>query len=66
MRVYCKKCGLSYNDTYRWTFCPHDKFPISESAATHLRERGVSPFERDCDKPRRDLHGNPLRDRGAG
>jgi hypothetical protein len=25
--VTCPKCSKFYDDTYRWTFCPHD--PLS-------------------------------------
>lgn len=26
MIVKCNHCGIWYDDTYRWTFCPHDTF----------------------------------------
>lgn len=47
-RVTCEKCRLNYNDIYRWTFCPHDKFEASPTAAALLREQGTpveEPFE---------------------
>lgn len=28
MTVTCDDCGLVYDDTYRWTYCPHDKFEM--------------------------------------
>lgn len=28
MLVSCDKCGAHYDDTYRWTYCPHDKFAM--------------------------------------
>lgn len=24
--VTCPKCGKTYDDLNRWTYCPHDKF----------------------------------------
>jgi len=30
--VKCDKCGLEYDDTYRWTFCPHDTFQMDTLA----------------------------------
>jgi len=26
MNVTCEKCGRGYDDVYRLTYCPHDKF----------------------------------------
>lgn len=36
MITTCPKCGLIYDDTYRWTFCPHNKFAM---ACTTTRQR---------------------------
>ena len=24
----CDECGLHYDDTYRWTYCPHEEFEM--------------------------------------
>lgn len=29
MIVKCEKCDALYDDTYRWTFCPHDRFDMA-------------------------------------
>jgi len=51
MRVTCEKCGLTYNDIYRWTYCPHDTFECSPSAAAFLREAGIPPEEPPEERP---------------
>lgn len=28
MQTTCPDCGMAYDDTYRWTFCPHDAFEM--------------------------------------
>lgn len=28
MKVRCARCGQEFDDTYRWTFCPHDDFDM--------------------------------------
>jgi len=30
MIVKCEKCSIYYNDTYRFTFCPHDAFSAND------------------------------------
>lgn len=35
--VRCEKCDKVYDDFYRLTYCPHEKFAISESAAAATR-----------------------------
>lgn len=31
-RVTCEKCGLSYDDVYRLTYCPHAEFAMRTMA----------------------------------
>jgi hypothetical protein len=45
MKTKCEKCGLEYDDMYRLTYCPHDKFPISQSAKKLLEEQGIPTEE---------------------
>jgi len=28
----CDDCGIGYDDTYRLTFCPHDRFQMNTMA----------------------------------
>lgn len=28
MNTTCNKCKTTYDDTYRWTFCPHETFEM--------------------------------------
>jgi len=28
MVVCCAVCTIDYDDTYRWTFCPHERFEM--------------------------------------
>ena len=28
MQTTCETCALTYDDTYRWTHCPHDGFDM--------------------------------------
>ena len=28
MTVTCETCGLSYDDVYRLTYCPHERFDM--------------------------------------
>lgn len=28
MTVTCGECGRTYDDVYRWTFCPHETFKM--------------------------------------
>lgn len=30
--VTCEKCGKVYDDTYRWTICPHEEFGMAATA----------------------------------
>jgi hypothetical protein len=57
MKVECEICGLIYNDTYRLTFCPHDKFDVSPTARELLVKQGVPPDEPTEDAPRRTPSG---------
>jgi hypothetical protein len=49
--VTCEECGLNYNDTYRWTFCPHDTFEPSPSAKALLQSQGIPVDEPHEDRP---------------
>jgi hypothetical protein len=63
MRVTCQKCGLNYNDIYRWTDCPHDTFPASPTAAALLREMGVPVNEPRDERPTWNTSIEPLEER---
>lgn len=41
MRSTCEKCKASYDDFVRSKICPHDIFPVSDSAKLHLFSRGL-------------------------
>lgn len=28
MRIRCQQCNATYDDTYRWTYCPHARFDM--------------------------------------
>ena len=29
MKRICEVCRVFYDDTYRWTYCPHDSFEMN-------------------------------------
>jgi hypothetical protein len=76
MMVRCEICGLVYNDTYRWTNCPHDGFECSPTARAALIEMGVPPDEPPEDAPQRErevecwpthcIHARPIAREGEG
>lgn len=39
--VTCPNCGLSYDDTYRWTYCPHEEFHMLTAASRQIEGRFV-------------------------
>lgn len=42
MIVSCEKCGLRYDDTYRLTYCPHEKFEMNTTVSSGGRVIGVA------------------------
>jgi hypothetical protein len=42
MITTCERCGLSYDDLYRWTYCPHETFEM------HTRAVNAAGVERCC------------------
>lgn len=40
MKRVCDECGLEYDDVYRWTYCPHDHFPMN-TLVSWVDEEGV-------------------------
>ncbi len=42
MTVTCPKCGKSYDDTYHWTYCPHDYFEMNTLVADNNGIIGVA------------------------
>lgn len=42
MTVTCYKCGVTYDDTYRWTYCPHDYFEMNTTVGVGGRIIGVA------------------------
>jgi hypothetical protein len=42
MRVKCEKCGKIYNDTYHWTYCPHDYFEMNTTVSRGGEVIGVA------------------------
>ena len=30
MIVKCRECEMYYDDTFRWTFCPHEAFSAND------------------------------------
>lgn len=51
MRVTCEECGLTYNDIYRWTDCPHEGFECSPSARASLEASGIPADEPEEERP---------------
>lgn len=47
----CSTCHLNYDDVFRFTFCPHDKFEASESAKAALRATGHPTEEPATSRP---------------
>jgi predicted HAD superfamily Cof-like phosphohydrolase len=41
MLVECDVCGLSYNDEYRWTICPHHPLEASSDGKGYCREHDL-------------------------
>ncbi len=42
MIVTCEKCGSRYDDTYHWTYCPHEYFPMSTVVSRNGEVIGVA------------------------
>ena len=43
MRVTCDKCGKVYDDVYRWTYCPHERFEMNTTVVDGTGQvRGVA------------------------
>lgn len=36
MMMRCDDCSEHYDDFDRWHTCPHERFPVSETALMHL------------------------------
>ena len=45
MTVYCDHCDRAYDDTTRWTICPHDEFPMRCTVSFHGRTRVCRSLE---------------------
>jgi hypothetical protein len=42
MTATCEKCGKRYDDTYRLTYCPHDRFEMNTTVGVGGRVIGVA------------------------
>jgi hypothetical protein len=42
MTVTCEKCGVRYDDTYRFTFCPHERFEMNTTVGNSSGIVGVA------------------------
>ena len=42
MTVTCEACGRTYDDTYRWTICPHERFQMRTVVADAKGNVGVA------------------------
>jgi hypothetical protein len=38
----CPKCQLEYDDTYRWTFCPHEQFEMRTRVFHDGKDKGIA------------------------
>jgi hypothetical protein len=58
MIVLCPTCGRHYDDTYRWTYCPHDTFAANDGANNfrHHPESYLSRKKEDMVSPLFQVH----------
>jgi len=54
MKRTCEECGKTYDDTYHWTTCPHEYFPmhciVSKSGKVVGVARSVEDLRRLLDE----------------
>lgn len=50
MTVKCEKCNKLYDDVYRLTYCPHEKFQMRTIVAGPEGVRGIATTVEECRK----------------
>ena len=50
MTVTCRKCGKTYDDVYRWTYCPHNSFQMRTEVFSGGEYRGVATTLEELDR----------------
>ena len=50
MQVNCPVCDLLYDDTYRWTYCPHAKFDMHTTVVRPGKPTVVATTVEELDK----------------
>jgi len=48
MIVTCPKCGKVYDDTFRLTYCPHEKFQMRTVCGDGKREMVCTTLEQEA------------------
>ena len=48
--VTCDKCGARYDDTYRLTYCPHQRFDMTTSVYRDGKFVGVATSLEELDR----------------